>query len=328
MYCSNCGYNLSDSDNFCPKCGKKVQRIDDEATPPSHIPPTPNYIEEEEEPDTTDNIEEPVPDGNSTAKTVSSAVKAFIIVLCISLGVAFIINIIDEVSNETHTYSSNKYDTEETKTYSKVKTEQQDDSIKRSKLADLDTKINAAYNQWQAGLAKLKKTHDDVSGYYWYVTKKFTHYSNRDNISVYFVQEVMDGPIEMRLKISSFWDFSAFLENEKFIFYCKDNDRRLIAGWDEMGSPNSGGTDDNFNNYQVWDHPLDYKSNIYDFLSMMVNSKESKIRLQAGSFRHDITLTPLRKSAIKEIFEIYDLFLAYKELMDERSEIQRSILFH
>ena len=120
MYCSNCGYNLSDSDNFCPKCGKKVQRIDNEATPSSHIPPTPNYIEEEEEPDTTDNIEEPVPDGNSTAKTVSSAVKAFIIVLCISLGVAFIINIIDEVSNETHTYSSNKYDTEEYRKLEKI----------------------------------------------------------------------------------------------------------------------------------------------------------------------------------------------------------------
>lgn len=24
MYCSKCGYQLSDSDNFCPKCGNKV----------------------------------------------------------------------------------------------------------------------------------------------------------------------------------------------------------------------------------------------------------------------------------------------------------------
>lgn len=28
MYCSNCGYNVGNDSNFCPVCGKPVQKID------------------------------------------------------------------------------------------------------------------------------------------------------------------------------------------------------------------------------------------------------------------------------------------------------------
>lgn len=27
MYCSNCGYNVGNDSNFCPVCGKPVQKI-------------------------------------------------------------------------------------------------------------------------------------------------------------------------------------------------------------------------------------------------------------------------------------------------------------
>lgn len=28
MYCSNCGYNVGNDSNFCPVCGKPIQKID------------------------------------------------------------------------------------------------------------------------------------------------------------------------------------------------------------------------------------------------------------------------------------------------------------
>ena len=28
MYCSNCGYDVGNASNFCPVCGKPVQKID------------------------------------------------------------------------------------------------------------------------------------------------------------------------------------------------------------------------------------------------------------------------------------------------------------
>lgn len=144
---------------------------------------------------------------------------------------------------------------------------------------------------------KLKKEYDDISGITWYYNPYFTHYNNKNLVSLYIGQEGTS--VWLILKMSyegDDWIFfeNAYLsydENTKTILFNKYRDKETDSGY--------GGRVWEWIDVPVYDDLLTY-------LKGMVNGKTLKMRL-SGKYTHTRILTTNEKKAIQDVLLAYDV---------------------
>jgi len=150
-------------------------------------------------------------------------------------------------------------------------------------------------------LKKLKKESDDISGVTWYYNPYFTHYNNRNNVSVYIGKRESSKPW-MRLKMSYNGDDWIFFE-KAFLSYNGNTLEIPFDKYDDKESDNSGG--------EVWEWiDVSVTPEIETFLRDLANSTNPKMRL-SGKYTETRNLTYTEKKAIRDVIN------GYQSLKDE-----------
>lgn len=177
---------------------------------------------------------------------------------------------------------------------SKEKTEV---SVMVNKLQELTRKeAEEVENKRLKAVNNLKRDHDDVSGVTWYKNPYFTHYNNRNLVSVYIGER--DNVVWLRLKMSytgSDWIFfdKAFLSyhgNTIEIKFDKYEDKKTEIG--------NGG---------VWEW-IDVSVNDSDisFIKNMAKVSDSKMRL-SGKYSKTRNLSANERKAISDVLLAYEV---------------------
>lgn len=148
---------------------------------------------------------------------------------------------------------------------------------------------------------RLKKKHDDVQGITWYYNPYFTHYDNRNLVSLYMGQR--SSSVWLRLKMSYTGDDWIFFENA-YLSYDGITREFPFNKYKDKESDNSGG--------EVWEWiDLGVSSDDLAFLKNMVNGRSVKMQLR-GKY------TKTRTVSANEIKAIKEMILAYEVLLSER----------
>jgi hypothetical protein len=148
---------------------------------------------------------------------------------------------------------------------------------------------------------KLRKKKDDVQHITWYYNPYFTHYNNRNLVSLYMGEN--DQNIWLRLKMSYYGDNWIFFE-KAYLSYDGNTREFPFNKYNDKESDHEGG--------YVWEW-IDLSVNEYelDFLREMVKGKTLKVRL-SGKYTETRTLSYDEKRAIKEMIMAYDVLKAEK----------------
>lgn len=143
---------------------------------------------------------------------------------------------------------------------------------------------------------RLKKKHDDVQGITWYYNPYFTHYNNRNLVSLYMGQT--PGNVWLRLKMSYVGDDWIFFENA-YLSYDGITREFPFNKYQDKESDNSGG--------EVWEWiDLSVSNDDLAFLKNMVNGKSVKMQLR-GKYTNTRTVSANEIKAIREMILAYDV---------------------
>lgn len=176
------------------------------------------------------------------------------------------------------------------------------DECKKAKSAlkelvnERDEKIKAEQAKRMQAVNKLKKEYDDVSGITWYYNPYFTHYNNRNLISLYIGNKKDEGKVWLRLKMSYEGDDWIFFENA-YLSY--DENTKIIFFRDKETEVGNGG--------RVWewiDVPVD--TELLEYLHNFVNGKSIKMRF-SGKYSHTRAISNTERKALKDILLAYDV---------------------
>lgn len=146
---------------------------------------------------------------------------------------------------------------------------------------------------------RLKKERDDVQGITWYYNPYFTHYNNRNLVSLYMGQSSSN--VWLRLKMSYTGDDWIFFENA-YLSYDGITREFPFNKFKDKKTDNSGG--------EVWEWiDLGVSSDDLAFLKNMVNGKSVKIQL-TGKYSKTRTVSTNEIKAIREMIMAYEVLLA------------------
>ena len=146
---------------------------------------------------------------------------------------------------------------------------------------------------------KLKKERDDVQGITWYYNPYFTHYNNRNLVSLYMGKSSSN--VWLRLKMSYTGDDWIFFENA-YLSYDGITREFPFNKYKDKNSDNSGG--------DVWEWiDLGVSNDDLAFLKNMVNGKSIKMQLR-GKYTKTRTVSANEIKAIREMILAYEVLLA------------------
>lgn len=149
---------------------------------------------------------------------------------------------------------------------------------------------------------RLKKEYDDVSGITWYKNPYFTHYNNRNLISLYIGQD--GNSVWLRLKMSYEGDEWIFFENA-YLSYDENTKTILFDKYDNKDTESGYGG-------RVWEWiDVNVDESLYDYLKEFVNGKSLKMRL-SGKYTRTRTISGNEKQALQDVLLAYDV-LKYGE---------------
>jgi len=148
---------------------------------------------------------------------------------------------------------------------------------------------------------RLKKERDDVQGITWYYNPYYTHYNDRNLVSLYMGKR--SSSVWLRLKMSYAGDDWIFFENA-YLSYDGITREFPFNKYSDKKSDNYGG--------EVWEWiDLSVSNDDLAFLKNMVNGKSVKMQLR-GKY------TKTRTVSVNEIKAIREMILAYEVLLAER----------
>lgn len=182
--------------------------------------------------------------------------------------------------------------------YHPASTECQKANSALKKLIDeKEAKVKAEKAKRMQAVNKLKKEYDDISGRTWYYNRYFTHYNNRNLVSLYIGQEGTS--VWLRLKMS--------YEGEDWIFfknaYLSYDENTKSIPFREYGDKET----DNGYGGRVWEWIDVYVDDaLLTYLEGMVNGKTLKMRL-SGKYTHTRTLTTNERKALQDVLLAYDV---------------------
>lgn len=146
---------------------------------------------------------------------------------------------------------------------------------------------------------KLKKNYDSVQGITWYENPYYTHYNNRNLVSIYMGKN--SSSIWLRLKMSYTGDNWIFFDHA-YLSYDGVTREIYFDKYKDKKSDNSGG--------DVWEW-IDVNVSEEDlaFLKKMVNGKSVKMQL-SGKYTKTRTVSANEVKAIKEMIMAYEVLEA------------------
>ena len=149
-----------------------------------------------------------------------------------------------------------------------------------------------------ASLNKLKKQFDDVSGITWYYNPYFTHYDNRNNISIYIGQRKTGDPW-LRIKMSYYGEDWIFFE-KAYISYEGNTMEIKFDRYKDKESDNSS---------NVWEWiDVSVTSKTLKFLGNFAESTDAKMRL-SGKYTKTRNLTNDERKGIIDVLNGYDVLV-------------------
>jgi len=158
-----------------------------------------------------------------------------------------------------------------------------------------ERKIEQEKQEKLKALKKLKKEHDDISGNTWYYQPYFTHYNNRNLISIYMGDNGYSR--WLRLKMSYNGDNWIFFENA-YLSYEGNTKTIYFNEYQDKKSDNSGGS--------VWEWiDVSVTTDIESFLREFAKSKDAKMRL-SGKYTKTRNLTGNERQGILDVLNGYD----------------------
>lgn len=146
---------------------------------------------------------------------------------------------------------------------------------------------------------RLKKERDDVQGIIWYYNPYFTHYNNRNLVSLYMGKR--SNSVWLRLKMSYTGDDWIFFDNA-YLSYDGITREFPFNKYNDKESDHSGG--------DVWEWiDLHVSNDDLAFLKDMVNGKSVKMQLR-GKYTKTRTVSANEIKAIREMIMAYEVLLA------------------
>lgn len=144
---------------------------------------------------------------------------------------------------------------------------------------------------------KLKKQYDDISGRTWYYNPYFTHYNNKNLVSLYIGQEGTS--VWLRLKMSYEGEDWIFFENA-YLSYDENTKTILFDEYRDKETDNGYGG-------RVWEWiDVSVNDDLLIYLKGMVNGKTLKMRL-SGKYTHTRVLTTNERKALQDVLLAYDV---------------------
>lgn len=164
-------------------------------------------------------------------------------------------------------------------------------------VEEKETKERAEKAKRMQAVSKLKKQYDDISGCTWYYNPYFTHYENRNLVSLYIGQE--GTTVWLRLKMS--------YEGEDWIFfehaYLSYDENTITIPFDEYRDKKT----DNGYGGRVWEWiDVPVNDGLLTYLKGMVSGKTLKMRL-SGKYTHTRVLTTNERKALQDELLAYDV---------------------
>lgn len=209
------------------------------------------------------------------------------------------LNSLKEIKNKLAKYHPESKEFEEVSSYINEIERKENEEIEKARIK-AEKEAKAELEKRMAAVNKMKKNFDDVSGTTWYEPKTYTHYNNRNLVSLYIGKKEFGTPW-LRLKMSYCGDDWIFFENA-YLSYDGNTKEIEFDRYDNKKSDNSGG--------EVWEWiDVSVDHDLLTFLKKMVDGKSIKMRL-SGKY------TKTRNLSNKEINEIKDALLAYDVLLN------------
>ena len=144
-------------------------------------------------------------------------------------------------------------------------------------------------------LAKLKVKPDDVTCINWYYNPYFTHFNNRNLMSIYMGEKKPDQPW-LNLKMSYKGDDWIFFEHA-YLSYDGETIEIPFDKYDDKETDNSNG---------VWEWiQVSVSSDIESFLRKFAHSKKAKMRL-SGKYSETRILSDDERQGILDVLNGYD----------------------
>lgn len=169
------------------------------------------------------------------------------------------------------------------------------DAAKQAELEAIEKEKEEERKQRLVSLNKLKKEQDDILSNTIYKNPYFTHYNNRNLISIYIVHNVLG--VKIRLKMSYSGDDWIFFERA----YLSYEDGTTDVPFDEYRDKKSDNDGE-----EVWEWiNVELKDHTASFLRKMVNGKTPKMRL-SGKYSRTRNLSVNEIKGIKDVFAGYD----------------------
>jgi hypothetical protein len=144
-------------------------------------------------------------------------------------------------------------------------------------------------------LSKLEKDYDDVSGWTWYRNSYFTHYVNKNLVSLYFGTKETT---RSRLNLTASYYGSDWIFFEKvFLSYDGNTIEISFDRYKDKETENSGG--------DVWEWiNVSLDDQAVEFLKGLIGGNEPKIRF-AGKYQNTRNLTRQEINGIKDVLNAY-----------------------
>ena len=164
-------------------------------------------------------------------------------------------------------------------------------------IDEKDARETAEKAKRMQAVNKLKKEYDDVSGRTWYYNPYFTHYNNKNLVSLYIGQK--GEHIWLRLKMSYEGEDWIFFENA-YLSYDGNTRMILFDKYDDKETDNGYGG-------RVWEWiDVSVDDALLSYLKDMLNGKTLKMRL-SGKYTHTRKLTTNERRALQDVLLAYDV---------------------
>lgn len=148
--------------------------------------------------------------------------------------------------------------------------------------------------------SSLIKSYDEIEQFFWYENSHFTHYINRDGISLYIGHHKESSKPFMRLKISCFT--SRFFGMNHIVLYYDGHSMDLPIDYFKDRKFKSEGY-----GCQEW-IDISIKNNYITFLEGMAKSNNATIRFKSNTSSRDYKVTEKEKKGIEQVILGYNHF--------------------
>lgn len=146
----------------------------------------------------------------------------------------------------------------------------------------------------------LKKSYDEIEQFYWYKNSYFTHYINRDGISLYIGHHKGSSKPFMRLKITCFT--TRFFGMNHIVLHYDGHSMDLPIDYFKDRKFESDGY-----GCQEWVDIL-IENNYISFLEGMAKSNNATIRFKSNTSSRDYKVTEKEKKGIEQVILGYNHF--------------------